>query len=95
MTVSASQFRSIVIDPALAAPEPGGIPVSQTAADLLVATAAVETSLGTYLKQINGSARRVFQVEPTALRLTLRRRSRNQTGKSGRTSPSAVRAICG
>jgi hypothetical protein len=67
MSVVASDFRSLVIDPALAALAPAGIPVTKTAADLLMATAAVETLLGTWLNQVNGPAIGVFQIEPNSL----------------------------
>lgn len=71
MTINAAQFREYVIAPALAALATAGIPVSKTAADLLMATAAVETQLGTYLRQVNGPARSVFQIEPATLTQTL------------------------
>ncbi len=67
MSIVASDFRHLVIDPALAALAPAGIPVTKTAADLLMATAAVETMLGTYLTQVNGPALGVFQIEPASL----------------------------
>lgn len=37
---------------------------SKSAEELLMLTAAVETNLGEYIKQINGPARGIFQVEP-------------------------------
>lgn len=37
---------------------------SDSAVELLMLTAAVESQLGTYLTQINGPARGVFQMEP-------------------------------
>jgi hypothetical protein len=57
---------------------PANIPVTITAADLLMATAAVETALGTYLLQIKGPARGVFQVEPATLGSSLLRMSLTQ-----------------
>lgn len=37
---------------------------SETAVELLMLTAATESNLGTYLKQLGGPARGVFQIEP-------------------------------
>jgi hypothetical protein len=67
MTINASDFRSYVIQPALAALAPAGIPVTKTAGDLLMATAAMETDLGTWLTQVGGPALGVFQIEPESL----------------------------
>jgi hypothetical protein len=67
MTIAAADFRQFVITPALAALAPAGIPVTKTAADLLMATAAMETDLGTWLSQVGGPALGVFQVEPQTL----------------------------
>jgi hypothetical protein len=67
MTIAAADFRNCVIDPALAALAAAGIPPSRTAADLLMATAAVESALGTWLTQVAGPAKSVFQVEPATL----------------------------
>jgi hypothetical protein len=67
MTIAAADFRSFVIEPALAALAPAGIPVTKTAADLLMATAAMETDLGTWLSQVGGPALGVFQIEPATL----------------------------
>ena len=67
MTINASDFRLFVINPALAQLAPAGIPVSKTAADLLMATAANETDLGTWLNQNPGPALGVFQIEPASL----------------------------
>ena len=67
MTIAPADFRSYVIVPALSALAPAGIPVSKTAADLLMATAAQETALGTWLVQENGPALGVFQIEPPSL----------------------------
>jgi hypothetical protein len=75
MTIAAVQFRACVVDPALAALAPAGIAVNPTAADLLVATAAVESQLGTYLRQLYGPARGVFQIQPATLFSTLTRAS--------------------
>lgn len=46
MTINAADFRQFVIAPALAALAPAGIPVTKTAADLLMATAAMEAISG-------------------------------------------------
>lgn len=40
------------------------IPYSEQAVELLMLTAAQESRLGTYLKQVKGPARGVFQIEP-------------------------------
>lgn len=54
------QFRSYIVRPTL---KEMGL-WSKEAEDLLVGTAAVESKLGTYLKQINGPALGVYQMEP-------------------------------
>jgi hypothetical protein len=67
MTIAAADFRNCVLGPALRALVPAGIPQSLVAADLLMATAAVESALGTWLTQVAGPAKSVFQVEPATL----------------------------
>ena len=68
MTIAAADFRTYVINPALArALASAGIPVTETAADLLMATAAMETDLGTWLSQVGGPALGVFQMQPATL----------------------------
>lgn len=67
MTIVASDFRRYVIGPALAALSSAGIPATKTAADLLMATAAIESGLGTWLVQEDGPALGVFQIEPASL----------------------------
>lgn len=68
MTIVAPDFRHYVVQPALAVLAPAGIPHSLVAEDLLIATAANESALGTYLVQQNsGPALGVFQIEPTSL----------------------------
>jgi hypothetical protein len=67
MTIVAADFRAYVINPALVALEPAGIPVTKVAADLLMATAAMESAVGTWLTQIAGPALGVFQIEPATL----------------------------
>ena len=66
MSINPSDFRSIVINPALSNLS-SIIPISTVAADLLMATAAVESSLGTYLTQIKGPALGIFQIDPASL----------------------------
>jgi hypothetical protein len=67
MTINAVDFRTFVVGPALAQLASAGIPVTKTAADLLMATAAYETDLGTWLNQNPGPAFGVFQIEPASL----------------------------
>lgn len=67
MTIAAADFRACVVNPALGALVPAGIPYSLVAADLLMATAAVETNLGSYLVQQGGPALGVFQIQPGTL----------------------------
>lgn len=54
------QLREYIIQPALSAI---GV-YSKEAEELLVATGAVESKLGTYVKQINGPAIGLYQMEP-------------------------------
>jgi hypothetical protein len=82
MTIAAADFRSLVIEPALAALAPAGIRVTNTAADLLMATAAMETDLGTWLSQVGGPALGVFQIEPATL-----------TGLLARLRPAEAKAL--
>lgn len=58
-----NQFRSLVIRPVLECLGPV-IPYSQEAEDLLFMTAAHESALGTYLKQVSGPALGIYQMEP-------------------------------
>lgn len=44
------------------------LPRKQSAIDLLLGTAAQESAFGTYLKQVNGPALGVFQMEPATFR---------------------------
>jgi hypothetical protein len=67
MTINATDFRQEAINPALAALAVAGIPVSQVAADLIMATCAMESALGTWLSQISGPALGVGQIDPTSL----------------------------
>jgi hypothetical protein len=79
MTIVAADFRNLVINPALAILAPAGIPVTQVAADLLMATAAVESNLGTWLSQDQGPALGVFQIDPASLLTLITRASPHQT----------------
>lgn len=66
MAFNARQFRGLVVRPTLQYLTPD-IPYSEEAEDLLVMTAAHESHLGTYLKQLNGPALGVYQMEPATL----------------------------
>jgi len=46
------------------------LPRKQSAIDLLLGTAAQESSFGTYLRQVGGPALGVFQMEPATFRST-------------------------
>lgn len=83
MTIAAADFRGCVIVPALAALESAGIPRAQVAEDLLMATAAIESGLGTYLVQRGGPALGVFQIEPASLTSLLARLSSAQRAAIG------------
>ena len=68
MPIAAPDFRNFAINPALTLLATVGIPYSQCAADLVMATAAVESSLGTYLHQeAGGPALGIFQEDPDDL----------------------------
>lgn len=60
--VNADQLRELIQD-TLRALEPE-IPYSEAAVELLMLTAAVESNLGEYIKQVRGPARGIFQMEP-------------------------------
>lgn len=62
--INKNQFRELVVKPALEFLDPE-IPYSEHAVELLMMTAAHESKLGTYLKQVGGPALGVFQMEPT------------------------------
>lgn len=66
MSFNAQQFRELVVRPTLKRLHKD-IPYSVEAEDLLIMTAAHESHLGTYLKQINGPALGVYQMEPATL----------------------------
>lgn len=62
--INYNQFREFVVVPTLKYLDPV-ISYSEEAVDLLMMTAAHESKGGTYLKQINGPALGVYQMEPT------------------------------
>jgi hypothetical protein len=77
MSFNPSQFRQFVINPALDHLATFALPRTQFAADLLMATAAVESRLGAYLHQLGaGPALGVFQIEPASLQDLLKRTNR-------------------
>ena len=61
--INAKQLRELVVQPTLKYLEPE-IPYSEDAVELLLMTAAHESRLGTYLKQVNGPALGIYQMEP-------------------------------
>lgn len=69
MSINVTDFRKYVVMPALATLEQyAAIPVTKTAADLLMATAAIESGLGLELVQeAGGPALGVFMIEPPSL----------------------------
>lgn len=67
MTIKASDFRSAVLNPALDALAPAGIPRTAAADALVFATVAQESLVGTWLVQDGGPALGVGQIEPASL----------------------------
>lgn len=68
MTIAIKDFRKFVVEPATKICASAGIPDTEFARDLLVATAAQESNLGTYLHQQGaGPALGVFQIERRSL----------------------------
>lgn len=67
MSINAVQFRECIVQPVLRYLEPE-IPYSKAAEELLMLTAAQESHLGTYLRQVKGPALGVYQVEPNTYR---------------------------
>jgi len=61
--INTAQLRRHIIRPVLEALEPM-IPYSRAAENLLLGTAAQESHMGRYLKQIRGPARGIYQMEP-------------------------------
>lgn len=61
--VNVDQLRKLIIRPTLKFLEPE-IPYSLAAENLLVMTAAHESHLGYYFKQVNGPAEGIYQMEP-------------------------------
>lgn len=62
MSFNHKQFRGLIQE-TLRVLEPE-IPYSEAAVELLMLTAATESNLGEYMRQIKGPARGVFQMEP-------------------------------
>lgn len=62
--INPDQLREYVIRPTLKYLDPE-IPYSEDAVELLMMTAAHESKLGTYLKQVNGPALGIYQMEPS------------------------------
>jgi hypothetical protein len=60
MSIHPGQLRSL-IEETLRALEPE-VPYSEPAVELLMMTAAAESALGRYIKQIGGPARGIFQI---------------------------------
>lgn len=66
MSIDKTQLRELIVDVLhYLSPE---IPYSENAVNLLMLTAAQESHLGTYIKQIKGPARGIFQMEPATER---------------------------
>lgn len=61
--INAKQLRELVVEPTLEYLDPE-VPYSEDAVELLLMTAAHESRLGTYLKQVNGPALGIYQMEP-------------------------------
>lgn len=66
MSINTTQFRELVVRPTLQYLDTE-IKYSEEAEDLLILTAAHESNMGEYLKQINGPALGVYQMEPATL----------------------------
>lgn len=60
--IDKGQLRSLIVR-VLKDMEPE-VPYSDTAVELLMLTAAVESNLGTYIEQVGGPALGIFQMEP-------------------------------
>lgn len=60
MAINVAQLRQYIVKPAITSI---GL-WSQAAENLLMGTCAQESELGTYLKQVNGPALGIFQIEP-------------------------------
>lgn len=58
--MKATQLRELIIKPALQ----DLVMLSESAVELLIFTCAVESNGGSYLKQINGPALGIYQMEP-------------------------------
>lgn len=64
MSVRPADFRAYVLNPAMAALVPAGVPRSAVADDLVFATIANESLVGRYLHQLAGPALGIGQIEP-------------------------------
>ncbi len=63
MTIIHKQLRELIVEPTLKVMSPL-IPYSEAAVELLMMTAAHESKLGTYIKQVGGPALGIYQMEP-------------------------------
>lgn len=61
--INQSQLRELVVRPTLRYLDPL-VPYSETAVELLMMTQAHETNGGAFLKQVNGPALGIYQMEP-------------------------------
>ncbi len=64
MSINAKQLRSLVSDTLIDLEEATNIKASDSATELLMLTAAVESDLGTFWYQRGGPAIGIFQMEP-------------------------------
>lgn len=68
MTFNVSDFREYIVEPTLElCADLAGMPDTPYIRDLLVATCAQESRLGTYFHQIHGPAVSIYQFEPATL----------------------------
>lgn len=67
MTIKASDFRTVVLTPAMNALVPAGIPNTLVGSGLVFATIAQESLVGTWLLQSGGPALGIGQIEPASL----------------------------
>lgn len=68
MSITPSDLRELIIQPVLQSLEQhAGIPHSRVAEDLLMATCAIESGLGTHLHQVYGPALGIYQTELATL----------------------------
>ena len=62
MTMNKDQLRRLIVG--VLKDIHGTIPYSDSAVELLMLTSATESNLGTYVMQVKGPARGIFQMEP-------------------------------